>query len=59
MEKNRKCPIFKRRSFFQDYNVVLDATLGQGARELYEYLRDNQLYDVDMIWENILRTCHQ
>lgn len=57
--KNRKCPIFKRRSFFQDYNVVLDATLGQEARELYEYLRDNQLYDVDMIWENILRTCHQ
>lgn len=57
--KNRKCPIFKRRSFFQDYNVVLDSTLGQEGRELYDYLNQNHLYDVDMIWENLLRTCHQ
>lgn len=57
--KNRKCPIFKRRSFFQDYNVVLDATLGQEGIELYEFLRDNNLYDTDLIWDNLLRTCHQ
>lgn len=57
--KNRKCPIFKRRSFFQDYNVVLDATLGQEGIALYHYLKEYQLYDVDMIWENLLRTCHQ
>ena len=56
--KNRKCPIFKRRSFFQDYNVVLDATMGQEGRELYDYLKDNQLYDTDLIWDNLLRTCH-
>ena len=57
--QNRKCPIFKRRSFFQDYDVVLDSTLGQDAVELYEYLNRNQLYDMELIWENLLRTCHQ
>nr|WP_294667118.1 rhamnan synthesis F family protein [uncultured Blautia sp.] len=57
--KNRKCPIFKRRSFFQDYNVVLDATTGQEAKELYDFLRKSGLYDVDLIWDNLLRTCHQ
>ena len=57
--KNRKCPIFKRRSFFQDYNVVLDATAGQEAKELYDFLRESGLYDVDLIWDNLLRTCHQ
>lgn len=57
--RDRKCPIFKRRSFFQDYNVILDATVGQEGVELYNYLKDNNLYDVDLIWENLLRTCHQ
>ena len=57
--KNRKCPIFKRRSFFQDYDVVLDSTLGQEARELYDFLRKSNLYDVNLIWDNLLRTCHQ
>ena len=57
--RDRKCPIFKRRTFFQDYNVVLDATVGQEAVELYNYLKDHRLYDVDLIWENLLRTCYQ
>lgn len=57
--ENRGCPIFKRRSFFQDYNVVLDATLGQEGMELFHYLEEKHLYDADMIWENLLRTCHQ
>lgn len=51
----RKCPIFKRRSFFHDYSDVLYNTCGQHSRELMEYLSSNTNYDVDMIWENILR----
>lgn len=57
--QNRKCPIFKRRTFFQDYNVVMDATVGQEAMELYNYLQEKHLYDTDLIWDNLLRTCHQ
>ena len=54
-----KCPIFKRRSFFQDYNYVVTNTLGQPTLEFYNYLKDTGLYDVRMIWQNILRTCNQ
>ena len=55
----KKCPIFKRRTFFQPYDYVLGNTVGQSAMELLDYLKKTNLYDVDMIWENILRTCHQ
>lgn len=55
----KHCPIFKRRSFFQPYDYILRNTTGQPMIELYDYLRNSDLYDVNMIWENILRTCHQ
>lgn len=57
--RNLRCPIFKRRSFFQDYNYVINNTLGQPTVELYEFLKQSGLYDVEMIWQNILRTCNQ
>ncbi len=57
--RDKKCPIFKRRMFFQPYQYELTNTLGQPAKELYDYLRDNGLYDLNLIWDNILRTCHQ
>lgn len=55
----KKCPVFKRRSFFQDYDYVLGNTTGQSALELYQFLKQNQLYDVNLLWDNLLRTCHQ
>lgn len=57
--RDKRCPIFKRRMFFQPYQYELNNTLGQPAKELYDYLRENNLYDVNLIWDNILRTCHQ
>lgn len=57
--RDRKCPFFKRRSFLEDYHTVQDSTLGQPCSELYDYLRENHLYPVELIWQNILRTCHQ
>lgn len=56
---DEKCPIFKRRSFFQPYNYVIANTVGQSAAELYRYLKDTGLYDVNMIWDNILRIYNQ
>lgn len=53
---DKRCPIFKRRSFFHDYEDVLDQTVGNAALDLYEYLRDETDYDTDLIWENLLRT---
>ncbi|MGK2348305.1 rhamnan synthesis F family protein [Actinomyces sp. W5033] len=53
---DKRCPIFKRRSFFHDYEDVLAQTVGNAALDLYEYLRDETGYDTDLIWENLLRT---
>lgn len=52
----KRCPIFKRRSFFHDYNDVMVQAVGNAALDLYEYLRDETDYDTDLIWQNALRT---
>ncbi|WP_018212329.1 rhamnan synthesis F family protein [Desulfitobacterium hafniense] len=56
--KERKCPVFKRRSFFHDYRELLHYTNGQQASELLEYIKNKMSYDTDLIWQNILRTCN-
>ena len=53
--KNKKCPIFKRRSFFHDYDDILTYSMGEPCYELLTYLKNNTDYDINMIWENILR----
>ncbi len=57
MEKYR-CPVFKRRVFYHDYNELLDCSVGQQAMELYDYLDSVCHYDMSLIWENLLRTCN-
>mgnify|MGYP002510168861 CR=1 FL=1 len=56
--KNRKCPIFKRKTFFNQYEEFLDISCGQSGLELYEYLRDYTDYDLNLIWDNLLRTAN-
>ncbi len=51
----KKCPMFKRRSFMQDYNVVLNESCGQEAMLLYDYLEKHTDYDTDLLWDNLLR----
>ncbi|MEF9917538.1 MAG: rhamnan synthesis F family protein [Lachnospiraceae bacterium] len=57
--KERRCPIFKRRSFFHTINDYLRNTTGEQTSELYEYLRRETQYDVNLIWDTILRNYHQ
>lgn len=57
--RDRKCPIFKRRTFWQPYEYFMYNNVGQPAKELYDYLKETGLYDVNLIWDNLLRTCHQ
>ena len=55
--KRARCPFFKRRNFIHDhYGDFLCATCGESTPELMRFLREETDYDVDMIWENILRT---
>ncbi len=56
--KNRKCPIFKRRSFFHNYSEFLSLSTGNASRDLFDYIRDHTNYDTNLIWDNILRTQH-
>lgn len=54
-----RCPIFKKRSFFHDADDYLRNTAGQQTIELYDYLKDKTDFNVDFIWEAILRDYHQ
>lgn len=58
LEKHR-CPIFKRRSFMQSYDNIIHDTIGQCAIEAYKFIDEKTDYDVDMIWQNILRLENQ
>ena len=53
--KENKCPIFKRRSFFNSYDDFLTRGMGRSSLELFKYIDKNTNYDVNLIWDNILR----
>lgn len=57
LEKFR-CPVFKRRVFYHNYGALLCFSVGQHALELYNYLEQECRYDMDTIWDNLLRTCN-
>lgn len=59
MIAEKRCPIFKRRNFNHDYDDFIHTTYGEATAELMEYLKNHTDYDVNLIWDNILRTCHQ
>jgi len=58
LEKYR-CPVFKRRTFFQNEDYFLNNTAGEQTIELAKYLINFTNYDFDMVLENLIRTCHQ
>ena len=53
---NRRCPIIKLKSFSQNYMDIIMDTIGSCTLNSYEFIKNNTNYDVDLIWENILRT---
>ncbi|MDR6720358.1 rhamnan synthesis F family protein [Paenibacillus sp. 2003] len=53
--KNRRCPVIKRKCFFGEYNEFMTSTTGEPAVELYNFIQKNLSYDLDLIWENLLR----
>lgn len=54
-----RCPIFKRRSFFQPALNYINESAGEQPFELFRYLKNHTNYDTDMILENLIRTCYQ
>ncbi|KQO15436.1 rhamnan synthesis protein F [Paenibacillus sp. Leaf72] len=55
----RRCPIVKRKVFFDYYDYYLRYNTGEVGLESYEYIRNNLDYDVELIWNNVLRTSNQ
>lgn len=53
--KEKHCPIIKRRSFFTDYSDYLLNSCGETSWEMYQYLKEQGGYDLNLIWDNILR----
>lgn len=56
MLAKRGCPFFKRRSFFTPYADELRRTDGTAARALYDYLKEETDYPVDLLLQSLLRT---
>jgi len=56
MVKDYKCPFIKRKCFTIRYNTALTFTIGNSTRKAFDYICENTNYNVDMIWEHILRT---
>lgn len=56
--REKKCPLFKRRSFMHELEAYLNDTAGEPVQELYDYLRDETGYPMDLIWKNMIRTMH-
>jgi len=56
--ENRGCPVFKRKVFYNIYNEFIEVSPGQAARDLYQYLDRKTDYDLNMIWDVLLRTAH-
>lgn len=54
--QERGCPFFKRRSFFTPYADEMRRTDGLAARELYDYLKAETSYPVDLLVASLLRT---
>lgn len=53
---NRKCPVMKQKSFSQNYYDIITDTIGNATADTFEHIRNNTDYDVNLIWDNILRT---
>lgn len=51
-----RCPLVKRRAFFTDYNAFIWHGRGNFPRETLEYIKQHTDYDVNLIWDNLLRT---
>ena len=56
---NDRCPVFKKKLFASDYELFCKSHVPSTVANLYDYLLNTGLYDVSMIWENVLRTCSQ
>lgn len=54
----QRCPLIKRKAFCVEYDRYLSYNRGDGARRVLEYLKKRDLYDVNVILDDLLATQH-
>ncbi len=50
------CPIVKRKAFFEYGNSALIRTNEHRLQNLFHYIQKSNIYDIDMVWEDLLAT---
>lgn len=58
MVEKQRCPIIKRKAFCAEYNRFLSFHRGNASRNVFEYIKENKLYDTDIILDDLLATQH-
>lgn len=51
-----RCPLFKRKLFTEAYTSLLSQCAGQSPQDVLTFLEHNKVYDMDLIWQSLLRT---
>ncbi len=57
--QNRRCPIFKRKIFYNNYEQFIYFGNVNASMETFEFIKKQTTYNVNMIWDNLLRTENQ
>ena len=56
--REKKCPLFKRRSFMHELEAYLNDTAGGACRSCMTICAPETDYPIDLIWKNMIRTMH-
>lgn len=56
--KNRKCPFIETGLFSRSYYDILGDCLGNCAVDVLNTIKTNSDYDIELIWQHILRTAN-
>lgn len=56
MIEEKRCPFMKKRTFYHEYGEAMERSGGEAASEAFKFIRDELDYNIDLIWENLLRT---
>ncbi len=54
----QRCPIIKRKAFCAEYNRFLSYHRGASSRRVFDYIKEQKLYDTDIILDDLLATQH-
>lgn len=55
---DQKCPIIKRKAFCTDYDRFLTFHRGNASKRVFDFIKVENLYDINLILDDLLQTQH-